>query len=256
MLPVSSSRFPGSPWPPPATSSSRRPSTAPSRRARRASGAGPAHVFLHQAVFSAVLLALTKPAERSWLPNETGDPLHLHERVPAPSRLARTRALIGQRKEAPDALERADQAGIVDVFVLRRDEAFAPVEDDERFEALLKAIGVERYIAMLERKERDSFQKPDEVMRALALRPGERVADIGAGPGYFTLRVARAVGPSGEVPAIDYGPKPWSERPWGPPPDQKRAREEVDEAMATSGLVPSKVHEFLTEPLFVEYVAR
>ena len=109
---------------------------------------------------------------------------------------------------------------------------------------------------MLERKERDSFQKPDEVMRALALRPGERVADIGAGSGYFTLRVARAVGPSGEVPAIDYGPKPWSERPWGPPPDQKRAREEVDEAMATSGLVPSEVHEFLTEPLFVEYVAR
>lgn len=64
----------------------------------------------------------------------------------------------------------------------------------------------ERYIAMLERKERDTFQKPDEVMRALALRPGERVADVGAGSGYFTLRLARAVGPTGLVLAIDINP--------------------------------------------------
>jgi predicted methyltransferase len=64
----------------------------------------------------------------------------------------------------------------------------------------------ERYIAMLERKERDVFQKPDEVMRTLALRPGERVADVGAGSGYFTLRIARAVGPTGQVLAIDINP--------------------------------------------------
>lgn len=40
----------------------------------------------------------------------------------------------------------------------------------------------------------------------LAFRPGERVADIGAGSGYFTLRVARAVGTSAEVLAIDINP--------------------------------------------------
>jgi len=34
------------------------------------------------------------------------------------------------------------------------------------------------------------------------------------------------------------------------------SREEVDEAMATAGLVPAKVHEFLPEQFFVEYVAR
>lgn len=63
------------------------------------------------------------------------------------------------------------------------------------------------YMAMLERPERESFQKPDQVMAALALRPGERVADIGAGTGYFTLRVARAVGPQGVVWALDLVPE-------------------------------------------------
>jgi hypothetical protein len=54
--------------------------------------AGPAglrHVFLHQAAFSAVVLARTTATERVALPNEAGYPLHLHERVPAASRLAR-----------------------------------------------------------------------------------------------------------------------------------------------------------------------
>ncbi len=47
------------------------------------------HVFLHQAVFAAVALARTRAAERAWLPNGTGYPLHLHERVPPAWRLAR-----------------------------------------------------------------------------------------------------------------------------------------------------------------------
>ena len=56
------------------------------------------------------------------------------------------------------------------------------------------------YIASLEDPKRDAYQKPDEVMKALALRPGEVVADIGAGSGYFTLRFARAVGdPAGST---------------------------------------------------------
>ena len=356
-------------------------------------------VFLHQATFSAVVLSRTSAAERSALPNGAGYPLHLHDRVPAPSRLARlddaqvviyedlletrpglrdlvsasdgiatflrgadaatdwaaalpaagkaaeeageahvaalyrlarAHAFLGHGKEACDALESAYGAGVVDVFELRKDEAFAPLRGDPRFQSLSKAIGVKRYIAMLERKERDAFQKPDEVMTALALRPGETVADVGAGSGYFTLRAARAVGPSGRVLAvdvnrdlldyldgrvreaglgnvktvvvskddpalprgavdtvlvvdtlhyvadraawlrklreglapggrvvvIDYRPKPWSERPWGPPPEQKMSREEVDEAMAAAGLVPAKVHDFLPEQFFVEYSVR
>ena len=62
------------------------------------------------------------------------------------------------------------------------------------------------YIASLEDPARDAYQKPDEVMKALALRPGEVVADIGSGPGYFSLRFARAVGETGRVYAVDISP--------------------------------------------------
>lgn len=62
------------------------------------------------------------------------------------------------------------------------------------------------YIAMLEGPARDAYQKPDEVIRALELKPGETVADIGSGSGYFTLRLARAVGEGGHVYAVDIDP--------------------------------------------------
>lgn len=201
----------------------------------------------------------------------------------------------------------------------------------ERQEAPAAGVGApraERYIAMLERKERDVFQKPDDVMRTLALRPGERVADVGAGSGYFTLRVARAVGPTGRVLAIDINPDLlefldrrakeaglanvvsrrvekddpdlppagidtilmvdtfhyikeraayarklraglapggrivvidyllWAGCPGAPRPERRLSRESVDEAMAAAGLAPSKVHEFLPEQFFVEYMVR
>ena len=62
------------------------------------------------------------------------------------------------------------------------------------------------YIAMLEGPARDAYQKPDEVIRALELKPGETVADIGSGSGYFTLRLARAVGEAGHVYGVDIDP--------------------------------------------------
>ena len=62
------------------------------------------------------------------------------------------------------------------------------------------------YIASLEDPARDAYQKPHEVLKALALREGEVVADIGAGSGYFTVRFARAVGDTGRVYAVDVSP--------------------------------------------------
>ena len=59
------------------------------------------------------------------------------------------------------------------------------------------------YIAELSSPARDAWQKPDQVVGALGLKAGETACDIGSGPGYFTLRLARAVGPSGFVYAID-----------------------------------------------------
>ena len=62
------------------------------------------------------------------------------------------------------------------------------------------------YIAMLDDPARDADQKPHEVVMALGLRAGERIADIGAGSGYFTLRFAQHVGAGGQVLAVDISP--------------------------------------------------
>lgn len=52
---------------------------------------------------------------------------------------------------------------------------------------------------------RDAWQQPDKVIAALALAPTMSVADVGAGTGYFSVRLARAV-PQGEVIATDIEP--------------------------------------------------
>jgi ubiquinone/menaquinone biosynthesis C-methylase UbiE len=62
------------------------------------------------------------------------------------------------------------------------------------------------YIAALEDPKRDAYQKPHEVMQALAVREGEVIADIGAGSGYFAVRLAHHVGPAGRVYAVDVSP--------------------------------------------------
>lgn len=62
------------------------------------------------------------------------------------------------------------------------------------------------YIEALEDPKRDAYQKPHEVLSALGLKPGEVIADIGAGSGYFTFRLARHVGDKGRVYAVDVSP--------------------------------------------------
>jgi predicted methyltransferase len=51
--------------------------------------------------------------------------------------------------------------------------------------------------------ERDHWQHPDQVLDALGVKPGAVVADVGCGKGYFTLKFAERVGPSGKVYAED-----------------------------------------------------
>jgi ubiquinone/menaquinone biosynthesis C-methylase UbiE len=66
---------------------------------------------------------------------------------------------------------------------------------------------LEAYIARMEEPERAQWQKTDEVVAALQLKAGQVACDVGAGPGYFSLRLARAVGDSGRVLAVDVEPR-------------------------------------------------
>jgi predicted methyltransferase len=63
----------------------------------------------------------------------------------------------------------------------------------------------EHWARVFDDPARDAWQKPAEVIRALALAPNATVADIGAGTGYFSVRLARAV-PQGRVYAVDVAP--------------------------------------------------
>jgi SAM-dependent methyltransferase len=65
---------------------------------------------------------------------------------------------------------------------------------------------VDKYIAFLERADRAAWQKPDEVVAALRLKGTETVVDLGAGSGYFSFRIARAL-PQGKVIALDVEPE-------------------------------------------------
>jgi ubiquinone/menaquinone biosynthesis C-methylase UbiE len=66
---------------------------------------------------------------------------------------------------------------------------------------------LEEYVSKMEDPSRAEWQKPDEVVRVLGLRKGQVAGDVGAGPGYFSLRLARAVGESGHVYAAEVEPR-------------------------------------------------
>ena len=59
----------------------------------------------------------------------------------------------------------------------------------------------------LDRSERESEENPDGALDAIGIKPGMVVADIGAGTGYMTLRMAKRIGPSGKVFAEDIQPE-------------------------------------------------
>jgi SAM-dependent methyltransferase len=70
---------------------------------------------------------------------------------------------------------------------------------------LAPTMGVEG-AAWLERPEREAEEAPSKAIAELGLKPGAVVADIGAGSGYYTVRLAKAVGPTGRVVATDLQP--------------------------------------------------
>jgi len=59
---------------------------------------------------------------------------------------------------------------------------------------------------MFNKKASDPKNKPDQIIEAIALKPGQIIANIGAGGGYFSLRFAKIVGREGKVYAVDVNP--------------------------------------------------
>jgi ubiquinone/menaquinone biosynthesis C-methylase UbiE len=249
------------------------------------------------------------------------------EHIEALYAAAQLQARMGNREQAYLYLNRAIGAGFADRARLREDEAFRDYRDDDLFKTLVRRAWARGYFNLLERPNREDVQMSPEIMKSLAFRLGERVADIGAGTGYFTFPVAEAVGPTGVVWAldiapemievlefrtkarnagnvkvrkvssddpqlepgsldtilmidsihyvkdrtayarklipglapggrlviIDYRPKPISERPWGPPPEQQFPKEQLDREMAAAGLKVHKSYDFLPEQFFVIY---
>lgn len=85
------------------------------------------------------------------------------------------------------------------VFLAAGARAQAPHTHQHPFE------DADKWSEVFDDPKRDSWQKPHEVIQALALRPDAIVADIGAGTGYFSMRFARML-PKGKVYAVDLEP--------------------------------------------------
>ena len=64
----------------------------------------------------------------------------------------------------------------------------------------------DQWRGIFERDGREVWDRRDDIIRHLRLRPGQRIADIGAGTGFFTALMAGEVGPSGLVYAVDITP--------------------------------------------------
>lgn len=98
---------------------------------------------------------------------------------------------------------------------LQTDALRMPVDEEGRQPLRIGQVVKKRQIApvmsvahadWLTRPDRDAEEQPDRVVRELEIRPGSTVADLGAGVGYFTWRLARAVGETGKVIAVDIQP--------------------------------------------------
>ncbi len=68
--------------------------------------------------------------------------------------------------------------------------------------AAYRTVNTLRYLEVVE-SARDEWQRPDDVLRALGVRPGDTAVDLGSGVGYFALKLAPRVGERGWVMAVD-----------------------------------------------------
>jgi len=69
------------------------------------------------------------------------------------------------------------------------------------------SVDVNKWVERFEGESREIYQQRQAIVVATGVRPGESVADIGAGTGFFTLLFAEAVGPAGRVHAVEIAPQ-------------------------------------------------
>lgn len=114
---------------------------------------------------------------------------------------------------------------------------------------------VEQWAQRFDNPARDVEQRPDEVIRALELEPTMTVADVGAGTGYFAVRLARAL-PDGAVIATDLEPEMVRYL------DERARREQLPNLRAvratttTSGLAANSVDAILVVHVWHHITAR
>lgn len=112
----------------------------------------------------------------------------------------------------------------------------------------------EEYAKVLNDPKRDAWQKPHEVVTALALRSDESVADIGAGTGYFALRFARH---AGSVYAVDIDEKLLAMAAKGAPTNLKTVLAAPDDPKLPAGSVDTiffcdVLHHISNRPAYYE----
>lgn len=64
-------------------------------------------------------------------------------------------------------------------------------------------LDISKWVGRFEKPGREVFDQREKILQALGLRPGQHVADIGAGTGLFTMLIANTVGPKGRVYSVD-----------------------------------------------------
>jgi SAM-dependent methyltransferase len=118
--------------------------------------------------------------------------------------LLRTEESLRQSLAEPVHSPVVSSAQTVDVVAyLRTLRKIWAVDPGDRTRDIAPASG---NVEFFNRPDRDAEERPDEILRALKIPVGSTVADVGAGTGYYTWRLATLVGPRGKVFAVDVQP--------------------------------------------------
>src|SRR5262245_19796826 len=102
--------------------------------------------------------------------------------------------------ERPMALARPGSVAIFALLLFAESSAGAQLSHDAT--ARHSFEDVQHWSAVFDDPDRDAWQKPAELVAALEIAPGAWVVDLGAGTGYLSRYLARAVGPDGAVLAV------------------------------------------------------